>query len=174
MLFSYIKRSKAGDGVQSRLTKLSCTNERLTDSPLKRQFFKTTQVSHLFASSWILWWVFCGNNFGKLSALGIWHALRKRDDYVLRGKRPRRITPSSISIILHKILSLIHYLLILCTSSIQFPQYRNMARLWSFPLNTRCPLNIQSGQLGFQWILLMTRYIFDFSSRLMPLLTFLE
>ena len=70
VLFSYIKRSKAGDGVQSRLTKLSCTNERLTASPLKRQFFKTTQVSHLFASSWILWWVFCGNNFGKLSALG--------------------------------------------------------------------------------------------------------
>ena len=106
----------------------------------------------------------------------IWRALRKRDDYVLRGERPRRITPSSISImiILHKILSLIHYLLILCTSSIQFPQYRNMARLWSFPLNTRCPLNIQSGQLGFQWILLMTPYIFDFSFRLMPLLTFLE
>ena len=47
----------------------------------------------------------------------IWRALRKRDDYVLRGERPRRITPSSISIILHKILSLIHYLLILCTSS---------------------------------------------------------
>ena len=104
----------------------------------------------------------------------IWRALRKRDDYVLRGERPRRITPSSISIILHKILSLIHYLLILCTSSIQFPQYRNMARLWSFPLNTRCPLNIQSGHLRFQWILLMTPCIFDFSFRLMPLLTFLE
>ena len=48
------KRSKAGDGVQSRLTKLSCTDERRTDSPLKPQFFRATQVSHLFASSWIL------------------------------------------------------------------------------------------------------------------------
>ena len=104
----------------------------------------------------------------------IWRVLRKRDDYVLRGERPRRITPSSISIILHKMLSLIHCLLILCTSLIQFPQYRNMARLWSFPLNTRCPLNIQSCHLRFQWILLMTPCIFDFSFRLMPLLIFLE
>ena len=174
MLFSYIKRSKAGDGVQSRLTKLSCTNERLTDSPLKRQFFKNTQVSHLFASSWILWWVFCGNNFGKLSALG--NLACAQETRWLRVARWTASTDNTLLDlkILHKILSLIHYLLILCTSSIQFPQYRNMARLWSFPLNTRCPLNIQSGQLGFQWILLMTPYIFDFSFRLMPLLTFLE
>ena len=38
--FSYrTRRSKAGDCVQSRLTNLSFTDERRTDSPLKRQFF---------------------------------------------------------------------------------------------------------------------------------------
>ena len=42
VLFSYIKRSKASDCVQSRLTNLSRTDERRTDSPLKRQLFKAT------------------------------------------------------------------------------------------------------------------------------------
>ena len=55
VLFSYINRSKAGDCVQSRLTILSRTDERRTDSPLKRQFFKAAQVYHLFASSRVLY-----------------------------------------------------------------------------------------------------------------------
>ena len=45
MLFSYIKRSKAGDCVQSQLTNLSRTDERRTDSLLKCQFFKATLSS---------------------------------------------------------------------------------------------------------------------------------
>ena len=41
----------------------------------------------------------------------IWRIMEISDGVICRGRRPRRLTPSSISIILHKILSLIHQLL---------------------------------------------------------------
>ena len=43
----------------------------------------------------------------------IWRIMEISEGVICRGRRPRRITPSSISIILHKILSLIHQLLII-------------------------------------------------------------
>ena len=55
MLFSYIKRSKAGDCVQSQVTNLSRIKEPRTDSPLcERQILKARSVSYLFPSSWAL------------------------------------------------------------------------------------------------------------------------
>ena len=48
VLFSYAKRSKASDSVQSQLTNLSRIKEPRTDSPRKRQILKTRSVSHLF------------------------------------------------------------------------------------------------------------------------------
>ena len=38
----------------------------------------------------------------------IWRIMEISEGFIRRGGRPRRITPSSIPIILHKILSLIH------------------------------------------------------------------
>ena len=63
MLFSYIKRSKAGDCVQSQVTNLSRIKEPRTDSPLcERQILKARSVSYLFPSSWalrcVLWEIF--------------------------------------------------------------------------------------------------------------------
>ena len=46
----------------------------------------------------------------------IWRIMEISEGVICRGRRPRRITPSSISIILHKILSLIHQLLIIIPS----------------------------------------------------------
>ena len=48
MLFSYIKRSKAGDCLQFQLTNLSRIKESRTDSPWKRQILKARSVSCLF------------------------------------------------------------------------------------------------------------------------------
>ena len=48
VLFSYAKRSKASDSVQSQLTNLSRIKEPRTDSPWKRQILKARSVCHLF------------------------------------------------------------------------------------------------------------------------------
>ena len=47
VLFSYIKRSKAGDYVQSQLTNLSRIKNPRTDSPRNRQILKAWSVSYL-------------------------------------------------------------------------------------------------------------------------------
>ena len=48
MLFSYTKRSKAVDSVQSQLANLSRIKEPCTDSPWKRQILKTRSAPYLF------------------------------------------------------------------------------------------------------------------------------
>ena len=49
VLFSYIKRSKAGDCVQSQLTNFSRIKEpRPADSPRNRQILQAWSVSYLF------------------------------------------------------------------------------------------------------------------------------
>ena len=63
VLFFYIKRSKAGNCVQSQLTNLSRIKELRTDSPWKRQILKARPVSHLSPSSWVLRCVFLGGMF---------------------------------------------------------------------------------------------------------------
>ena len=49
-LFSYIKRSKAGACVQSKLTNLSDIKEPRIDSPWKRQVFKLRPGQSLISS----------------------------------------------------------------------------------------------------------------------------
>ena len=48
----------------------------------------------------------------------IWRIMEISEGVIRLGLRPRRITPSSTSIILHNILSLIHELLIIFLKSI--------------------------------------------------------
>ena len=70
VLFSYTKRSKEGDCVQTQLTNLSRIKEPRTDSPWKRQILKARSFSHLFPSSWVLRCAFWGKFFSNFLFLG--------------------------------------------------------------------------------------------------------
>ena len=68
----------------------------------------------------------------------IWRIMEISGGVIRLGLRPRRITPSAISIILHKILSLIHQLLILWISK---PN-------WNCLLVNHCLINISFGSVS--------------------------
>ena len=85
-LFSFIKRSKAGACVQSKLTNLSHIKEPRIDSPWKRQVFKLRPGQSLisFPRHGYCEVFLVGTFFESFWFCAIWRVVGNLDDYVLR------------------------------------------------------------------------------------------